>query len=230
MTDTKTKAVIATDITDRVLSLNLDELLVKAMRKIEPGNQPGNTSNCWKLDWHTRFTAARMHIIDHKSAAEINAELKDRMDDIGVTRKSLSGWLKTMRESYGGVYEAQLGEVENANAFAFQSGDLVALMALTISKVAPKYIAWFNSQPMDGMSNQDMHVMLRFIETQTTAAKTQAEARQREAQTQNILLKVRDAIKSVKDDKRDSSEAIKEIGNLIHSMMGIGVNGQEVAA
>lgn len=229
-TTAKSKATLGTDIVDRVMNLNTDDLIFKALRRIEPGTKQGNTSKCWKLDPHTRFQAAKMHLIDHKSAAAIHEELRDGFDAAKVVVRSLSGWLKSVRKSYGTVYDMQLGEIENAQAFAFQSGDLVALMAVTIGKVAPRFIAWFNTQEMDGMSNSEMHVMLRFIETQTTAAKVQAEVRQREAQTINLLSKIHDASKDGQRGDRDPGEALKEIDGMLRDLMGLPGNTEGVAA
>jgi hypothetical protein len=208
------------DIAQRMQNLNTDTLIFKALRRIEPGNQSGNTSKCWKLDGYTRFQAAKMHIVDHKSASEIFGELRDGMDAAKVSDRSLSGWLKSVRNSYGQVFDTQLGEIESAQAFAFQSGDLVAMLGITIAHTAPKFIAWFNAVEMDAMSVAEQHVMLRFMETQTSAAKVQAEARQREAHTLNLLGKIRDASADGQRGTRDPGEVLQGITALIDQLTG----------
>lgn len=203
--------------------LGTQTLIFKAMRKIEPGNKRGNTSACWKLDTDTLRKAAMMHIAQHKSAAEIHKALGKRMGSITI--RSLSTWLKSMRVAYRAQHDQLQTEIEAADAIAYQSGDLVAMLGITIGGMVPKFLAWFNSLDMAEMSVAEHHVVLRLIETQVSAAKVQAEAKQREATTKSILLKLRDATQVAGDEKRsklDREQAQRMVSNLISEAMGLG--------
>ncbi len=183
------------DFMQRMEALNTEKLVWKALRKCEPGNQRGNVSKVWQLDPHTRHQAAWMHIVENKSAATIHGELSDRMTygkSNKVSDRVLSTWLRTIRKAYGQLHDAQLSEMASAEAVAYQSGDLVALLGMTFAGVVPKFIQYIENVEMAEMSVSEQHVVLRFLETQTTAAKVQAEVREREARTVNLLGKIRE--------------------------------------
>lgn len=220
---TPTKSNSPKELGQRMEDLGTQTLIVKAMRKIEPGNKRGNTSACWKLDTDTLRKAAMMHISRHKSAADIHKSLGKRMESISV--RALSTWLKSMRVAYRAQHDQHQSEIEAADAIAFQSGDLVAMLGITLGAIAPKFISWVKNTEMGEMSVAEQHVVLRFLETQTTAAKVQAEAKQREATTKSILLKLRDATQVAGDEKRsklDREQAQRMVSNLISEAMGLG--------
>lgn len=211
-------------IKQRVAEINSDSLIFKALRKCEPGNKQGNVSKCWKLDSHTRHQVAMMHIIDYESAAEIRGKLADRFDDAEVSTRVLSTWLKTIRKAYGAEHDQFLAEVDATQAVAFQSGDLVALLAITMAAIAPKFIGWAKSLDITEMDNKDQHVMLRFLNTQIDAAKVQSEARRTEAQTQTILRKLESTVEKFNDadsTPEDRDAQLKQVTALIHDAMGL---------
>ena len=211
------------DFMVRMEALNIEKLVFMALRKCEPGNQRGNVSKCWKLDSHTRHQAARMHIVENKSAAAIHAELADRMTvgkSCKISDRVLSTWLRTIRKAYGQLHDAQLSEISNAEAIAYKSGDLVALLGITFAGVVPKFLAYISGCTMAEMSVSEQHVMLRFLETQTTAAKVQAEVREREARTLNLLGKIREVTKDGENGERDPGDVLRSITGLIDQITG----------
>lgn len=211
------------DFMQRMDALNTEKLVFMALRKCEPGNKRGNTSNCWKLDPHTRHQAARMHIVENKSAAMIHEELADRMTyakNSKVSDRVLSTWLKSIRKAYGQLHDAQLSEIASAEMIAYKSGDLVALLGITFAGVVPKFLAYIAGCTMAEMSVSEQHVMLRFLETQTTAAKVQAEVREREARTLGLLQKSQKLISDGEHDQRDPTEVLRDLTALFDQVTG----------
>lgn len=211
------------DFMQRMDALNTEKLVFMALRKCEPGNKRGNTSHCWKLDPHTRHLAARMHIVENKSAAAIHEALADRMT-FGkggkVSERVLSTWLRSIRKAYGQLHDAQLSEITSAETIAYKSGDLVALLGITFASVVPKFIGYIDGCTMAEMSVSEQHVMLRFLETQTTAAKVQAEVREREARTLGLLGKIREATKDGERGARDAGDVLRDITGLLDQLTG----------
>lgn len=190
---------------DRVQRINQETLIFKALRSCQPGNRRGNISKCWKLDAHTRFVCAVMHIVEFKSAQEIIDSLGDRMGVVDV--RSLSGWLKTLRKAYARVHDSQLEEMEHAEALMYQSGDLVAVAALTFGALAPKFIALGNAIDSD-TDPKYLNVFLRFLESATAAAKVQAEAKLAEARTNKVLTDVRKILVQGTGKKQSKSKSM----------------------
>lgn len=212
------------DIQSRVADLNRETLIYKALRQCEPGNKRGNTSKCWTLDRHTLIQSATMHIVDHKSASEIRRLLVDRYEASKVSERALSTWLRSIRKAYGNEYDKYLAEMEANEAIAFKSGDLVAVLAIVMAAVAPKFVSFSKSLDIESFENKDGHLIMRFLTIMTDAAKVQAEARRTEAQTQNYLLKLREALTVAGDEDRkpiDREQAHQEVMQLINDAMGL---------
>jgi predicted phage gp36 major capsid-like protein len=215
------------NIQQRFADLNQETLVFKALRKCEPGNKRGNISKCWKLDHPTLHEAAMMHIVGHKSAREIREELQDRFAEANVSERVLSTWLKAIRKAYGEEHTKFLAEVEANESIAFMSGDLVAVLAVVMASIAPKFVAFGKTLEVESLENQDGHLMMRFMNTMIDAAKVQAEARRTEAQTQNILIKLREAVKVVGgQDDRDPGDVLRDLTSLLHMATGVKVEAQ----
>ena len=212
------------NIQQRFADLNQETLVFKALRKCEPGNKRGNVSKCWKLDHPTRHEAAMMHIAGHKSAREIREQLEDRFAEANISERVLSTWLKAIRKAYGEEHGKYLAEIEANESIAFMSGDLVAVLGVVMASIAPKFVAFGKTLDIEALENQDGHLMMRFMNTMIDAAKVQAEARRTEAQTQNILIKLREAVKVVGGESdRDPAEALRDLTGLLHQMTGVKV-------
>lgn len=214
------------DVRHRMDGITTNTVLFKALRNAAPGNKRGNVSKVWKLDGHTRFEAASMAIFEHKSAKEIHELLSDSMDD--VTDRVLSTWIKSIRKAYAAAHDEQLASIATAEQFAFASGDLVALIGITFGSIAPQYMGWANSTSIQDMGTKDRHVMLRFLEVITSAAKVQSEARRSEAQTQTIMSKLQDNAKLMNDDgasDKTRSDSVKQVTALINELTGIRSGG-----
>lgn len=212
------------NIQHRFVELNKQTLIFKALRVSEPGNKRGNTSKCWNLDSHTRFECACMHIIEHKSASLIHEELDHRLDECGVEVRSLSRWLLSIRKAYGKQEDAYMHEVMSNEAIAFTSGDLTALLSVTMAAIAPRFIAFAKGIDLASCSKDDQQTILRFMETQIKAAEVQAKARHNEALTERVLQKLREQVKIAGDDKRpslDREHAQIRIAELVDEAMGI---------
>lgn len=212
------------DIQARVAEINRETLIFKALRNCEPGNKRGNTSKCWQLDRHTLLESATMHIVGHKSAAEIRQLLAERYDGAKVSERVLSTWLRSIRKAYGAEYDKYLAEMEANEAIAFKSGDLVAVLAIVMAAVAPKFVAFSKALDIQSFENKDGHLIMRFLTIMTDAAKVQAEARRTEAQTQNYLLKLREALSVAGDEDRkpiDREQAQQQVMALLNEAMGL---------
>ena len=214
----------ATSIEQRVADLNAENLVFKAIRKCSPGNKRGNTSKCWQLDPNTLHTAAMMHIVGFKSAATIHKELNERFVEAGISTRVLSTWLASILKAHGAEHTKYLAEVEANESVAFMSGDLVALLAITMAAIAPKFIGWAKALDIGEIDNKDQHVMLRFLNTQIDAAKVQSEAKRTEAQTRILESKALESVKKLGDPDatpQAREEQIKNVTELIHTAMGM---------
>lgn len=219
MSDTPSTNKLARDampLLDRMESMGKETLVLKAIRKCEPGNRKGNISKCWELDAYTLFECAKMHILEHRSAQQVIDTLGDRMGT--VNRRSLSGWLKTLRDAYGELYNAQLSDLKHAESLAYQSGDLVAILGLVFAAIAPKFII-LASMMDEGASTDQQHVFLRFLDISTTAAKVQADAKHAEAKTKHVLAKLSDMVRDGKGKPKTSDEVRAAVVALVDEMM-----------
>lgn len=218
----QTLARDAMPLLDRMESMGKETLVLRAIRKCEPGNKSGNANKCWELDAHTRFECAKMHIVDFKSAQVIHDHMGERMGT--VARRSLTGWLKSVRIAYGELHTAQLTELEQAESLAYQSGDLVAILGLIFASIAPKFVSIASG--MGGDSSPEMlHVFLRFLDISTTAAKVQAGAKHDEAKTQKVLLDISKMVRGLNKEggnKKTAEEIIQLVGDAVDSVMGVG--------
>ncbi|MAO24544.1 MAG: hypothetical protein CMJ25_27680 [Phycisphaerae bacterium] len=214
-----------TDMRHRIDEINTESLVFKAIRKTAPGNKQGNISKCWKLDEVTRHQAAMMHIAEYKSAQVIFDELRDRFDEADVKKRSLDTWLRSIRKAFGEEHAKFLAEVDANESIAFQSGDLVAVLSIVMASVAPKFVAFGKSLDIESLENKDGHLMMRFMNTMIDAAKVQAEARRTEVQTQNLELKLREAMVVAGDESRkpiDREQAQQRVVQLVKEAMGLG--------
>lgn len=212
------------NITERFLEMNKQSLIFKALRVSEPGNKRGNISKCWQLDMHTLNECACMHIIEHKSGSLIYEELEDRFVEAGVQKRSLDTWLRQIRKAYGIQQDTYLSNVSDAEEIAFASGDLTAVLAVTMSQLAPRFITWGKGLDLAECTKDDHNTLLRFFDTQIKAAEVQSKARHNEALTERVLQKLREQVKVLGDDKRaplDREQAQKRIAELVDEAMGI---------
>lgn len=212
------------NITERFLEMNKQSLIFKALRVSEPGNKRGNISKCWKLDLHTLNECACMHIMEHKSGSTIYEELEHRFVEAGVQKRSLDTWLRQIRKAYGVQQDAYLSNVSEAESIAFASGDLTAVLGVTMSQLAPRFITWGKGLDLSECTKDEHNTLLRFMDTQIKAAEVQAKARHNEALTERVLQKLREQVKIVGDDKRaplDREQAQKRIAELVDEAMGI---------
>ena len=210
--------------TERFLEMNKQSLIFKALRVSEPGNKRGNTSKCWKLDTHTRFECACMHIIEQKSGSLIYEELEHRFKEAGVNKRNLDTWLRQIRKAFGVQQDAYMDEITATESIAFASGDLTAVLGVTMSQLAPQFIVWGKGLDFSECSKDEHNTLLRFMDTQIKAAEVQAKARHNEALTERVLQKLREQVKIVGDDKRaplDREQAQKRIAELVDEAMGI---------
>lgn len=214
----------AANIQDRFLELNRQSLVYKAVRASMPGNSKGTKNKCWNLDMSTLIECVNMHMFEHKSAQKIFDAMRDRFDQAGVQKRSLDSWLNRLRAAYAEEEAAYMEEVMASESIAFASGDLTAVLAVTMAAIAPRWIKYACRMQLDECDKDDRQSILRFLETQIKAAEVQAKAKHNEALTKRVMQQLREKIKIAGDEKRparDREEAQKEISSIIDEAMGV---------
>ncbi|PCI10410.1 hypothetical protein COB72_03410 [bacterium] len=212
------------NLTARMESLNREGLIYTALRGCEPGTKPGGASKCWKLGVGWQVEAATKHILEQKSGNTVHAEMQTAMDDAEISARVLSRWLKAVKQEYTKAHDRYLNNVKSTQDIGFAKGDLMAMLCITMAKVAPKYTAWFEAGEIAELGNKDCHLMVRFMEMFTTAAKVQVDAERSNAQRQLILSKLQASTEKLGNEnmsQEDREDQLSEVTKLIQAVMGV---------
>lgn len=184
--------------------------VMRAMNEAMPSARNGRRSKCWRdLNEQARFTAAWMFCVEKRTLAEAVTELK-RMGQ-PMDQSSLARWLANVDREYRKQASAIALFDETTAEIDALPGDIVAQLGVvwqtanTMLVKAMKDIEWTD------LDKDSRNTITRLLEASTEAAKTQAQARQYEAQTERVLLDVRARLLNATDKKRSKAEVQAEL-------------------
>lgn len=184
--------------------------VIRAMNEAMPSARNGRRSKCWReLDEKARFTAAWMFCVEKRPLTDILAELKAMRQP--MDQSSLARWLSNVdREFRTQVNNFALFDEATAEIDAMP-GDIVAQLGVVWQAGNTMLIKAMKGVDWADLDKDSRNALTRLLEAATEAAKTQAQARQYEAQTERVLLDVRARLMNASDKKRSKAEVQAEL-------------------
>lgn len=210
---------------DRQARIERVSLLRVAHMRCHQARPKGQRNKCWLLDQDLRERLASEHVLDAVSAAELHRRHHAALaKPHAISLTGLTRWLDDIRSAYQDEYarsnlldtEHEISEVDRE---AFRSGDLVALLGTTFSRLSPMMLAYANRVLAAAPSKDEMGSVLRFVEAITAAAKVQSDAKHKELQSLLLSIRAELAGGSKSKTQRDRTDTIKHLGKVIDDYM-----------
>lgn len=189
------------ELADRLHANRLNSLLWRVMHNARPGIGKGKKAHVWDVPFPPLFEACRRCVIDNEPPQTVWGQ----MDLAPASKRGFESFVAQMRRQFA----AELGRLgDDAAATAeidVAGGDLVAAMGGLVRIAMRRVAPYLHGMEWGEMAAADRHVTLRFLEFCGDFAKTFAEARRTEAQTERL---VRMLQATVSDAERRGSASV----------------------